>query len=546
MIFEKLSQKDKELIFSYIRTFGPNSGHNSYRSPDFDKLNYLLRFWNDNKSEYLYKWLGENFILEKEVSYKTPESKLREQIHHSKNYGKMAEFVREFSIWIDSHCSIWSNDSEHLLYLIDNRNLASNSYFYGSETTYTIEFSDGQKLRFDNGAKTMKLLGKAAKIMGLEKQFEEFRLEHSRLLNQKNLEGILCLSIHPLDYMTMSDNASNWHSCMNWQEPGGYRMGTVEMMNSPMVVMAYLKSKDRNYSWYDCYSCKSPSWNDKHWRTLIVATQEGIVSVKGYPYQCDELSIMCVDWLKELAEKNMGLNFAKTTTFPDCSVFEYEGEQFEVCPETGGSMYNDFGAATHFGSFSELATTNLEFISNIYGGNKFYRFNPDYSGETECMCCGQLGGYYEEESFVFCDQCCDQGDYTGYECAHCGSTWDEADMVWIDDEPYCPDCIEEVATRCRIDGCYYLKDDIITAYVAREKDNPTEQDISFEISNSFTGYWSLPSRRFNVEYIRQTEERIYYLNEEDITEAGYDTYFYMDLGSEEAREKYFKNLEEPK
>ena len=38
----------------------------------------------------------------------------------------------------------------------------------------------------------------------------------------------------------MSDNNSGWESCMSWRNNGCYRRGTVEMMNSPYVIVAYL------------------------------------------------------------------------------------------------------------------------------------------------------------------------------------------------------------------------------------------------------------------------------------------------------------------
>ena len=73
-------------------------------------------------------------------------------------------------------------------------------------------------------------------------EFEDFRIKHSRILSEKEFIGRLSLSIHPLDFMTMSDNDSDWSSCMSWRTCGSYRRGTVEMMNSPCVVVAYLSA----------------------------------------------------------------------------------------------------------------------------------------------------------------------------------------------------------------------------------------------------------------------------------------------------------------
>ena len=84
-------------------------------------------------------------------------------------------------------------------------------------------------------------------IADMEAIFEQMRIKHSQILNKKRLKGTLCLSIHPLDYITISDNNCDWDSCMTWTGddcPGEYRLGTLEMMNSPSVVVAYLDSKE--------------------------------------------------------------------------------------------------------------------------------------------------------------------------------------------------------------------------------------------------------------------------------------------------------------
>ena len=42
----------------------------------------------------------------------------------------------------------------------------------------------------------------------------------------------------------MSDNDYGWDSCMGWMNEGEYRLGTVEMMNSPCIVVAYIDGEE--------------------------------------------------------------------------------------------------------------------------------------------------------------------------------------------------------------------------------------------------------------------------------------------------------------
>ena len=147
--------------------------------------------------------------------------------------------------------------SYNTLNLVNHRNLATNSYSIGEP--FEVNLPDGKILKVQKGTKPLRVLAKMAQAFNLE-GFEEFRLTHSRILNQKKMTGELCLSIHPMDFMTMSDNNSNWESCMSWSDYGCYRRGTVEMMNSECVVVAYLRAKEDMKVSEDLY------WNNKKWR----------------------------------------------------------------------------------------------------------------------------------------------------------------------------------------------------------------------------------------------------------------------------------------
>ena len=98
--------------------------------------------------------------------------------------------------------------------------------------------------------------------------------------------------------MTMSDNANGWESCMNWtQGPGSYRAGTIEMMNSPLVVVAYITTKP----YYP--ENTSIEWTSKSWRELIIVHPNAICSVKSYPYYNIAFDKALVNWLVDLVEE---------------------------------------------------------------------------------------------------------------------------------------------------------------------------------------------------------------------------------------------------
>ena len=307
----------------------------------------------------------------------------------------------------------------------------NNLYRYDGEP-FEIEYGDNKKYRVLPGCKVSKALQKIASIYNLS-NYEEFRIEHSQVLNQKIIEGELCLSIHPLDYITMSDNGCGWKSCLSWMTYGDYRQGAVEMMNSPCVIVAYLSSKENMHI----------GWNSKKWRQLFFVSPDGISSIKSYPFYNDELTKTAFEWIKELAEKNLGVKYSQTIEY------SYE-EEFQL-PEVFGdknvrvyfetvNMYNDFGCAPyHLLCLNTNLTENQK--NTIICREDLVSIFFFYSGSSQCMICGNLHPTLYDEGSLVCDHC--QKDVV---CPSCGTHLDEEDILHseIDEDGdtiyYCPYC----------------------------------------------------------------------------------------------------------
>ncbi len=530
MLFDKLSEQDKITIQGYINDFGANPGSQVYRN--HANLNHLLRFWEEAKEEWLYQLMGNELILEKKISYNRPISKLKEEIERawsSYHSGPMYEFRTNYLNKMKQIFNTYMYDENYCAYnaLINLDNLANNRMTYYVAPT-VLDFGDGRKLKVEYTSKPMRALGKIAKFIGEEESFEKFRLEHSRILNQKKLEGTLCLSIHPMDYMTMSDNASKWHSCMSWAQAGGYRMGTVEMMNSNCVIVGYLKSE--NSTWYD--------WNDKHWRCLFLATPDIITSVKGYPYYSDDLCKICVDWIKELGAKNLAWDFNETAQIEEREVFEYvDGNYYHLQTETE-VMYNDFGSTTHFAALPNV-------IRESSSKDDPYMLTLNYSGATECMCCGCNTDCSYDESYIYCEDCCSNADEDdSCECEHCGQWWSYDEMYDVDGDMVCPDCVDDIAAESALDGCYHYKRDLIRVYLASKNDEPDlDEDDYCHIPKACCDYYDLSiykSNYVNIAHPRCTKDGIYYFNECDITERGMGGWFNIYSWNQPT---YFRNNE---
>lgn len=410
-----LSEEDKNKIDYYISRFA--------ETPDIEpsenraSVDYILRIWDANKQK-LFHMFGDKFILERSFSFKQSDELLEEPITHllydidspiykfRKTTEKVFDEIGDYGTKFD------------IKRLFLPKHLASNLY---QGCGFTLIPPNGHhKIEVPYGCKVSKILGKIAKEFGIP-GYEEFRIELSQILNHRNLcNGTICLSIHPLDYMTMSDNENNWTSCMSWMDDGCYRQGTVEMMNSPIVVVAYLKSENEQLR---IGFANKTVWNSKKWRELFVVRPDLITEVKPYPWANKDLTTFCLDWLKELADAaNYGEYEKKVVTYPAFS------SQAKVCisPETN-MMYNDFGTINHRGYWGKFLRENKELSFN-------------YSGPSECMWCGRTDNEvnFTAEERLICEDCS-----PGYQCPHCGKYWDsEEDWYDVDGDWVCPDCAE--------------------------------------------------------------------------------------------------------
>lgn len=435
MIFNMLSEKDKSNLEYWINEFsGSEDGYSVRSSNPKAPLEHILRVWESEKEEYLFKMFGNQLILEKDIHFKKGVDNLCEDLS---KFVSNSLFVTEFRALSRRNSDFtWLFDS-----LLDLEYLALNTY---KGDTFSIPMlSSGKELVIRNGCKLSRILGKIAKEYDL-KGYEEFRIAHSQILNQKELSGKLCLSIHPLDYMTMSDNDCGWDSCMSWSNYGDYRRGTVEMMNSPMVVVAYLTSESP-------FVMDDFEWNNKKWRELFVVNHEIITHIKGYPYCNEHLDEEVINWLRELAMTNLGWTYEdESIKFTQDKEFVFQGDRYRIRFDAD-YMYNDF-------YHDHLAIVNKKTLEH------FYRCN--FSGAATCMWCGSTHGYYGDASLLACDAC-DEITY----CEYCEERMSPDDCYVIDGMKICWSCYDSCVVRCEICNEDHLEDNMKPIHIALDENH---------------------------------------------------------------------------
>ena len=218
-VYDLLLEEDREKIINYIRWFGPLSDNSSI--PSIGDIKAILNEWDIQKSKTLEKLFGESLILNRPYTYTITQEGVIKEIqyaidHHNRYYDEMKKWFKHIF-----YRSEWDNTISYDVFCLSEdlfkaQTLAANAY---DGDVKKIIFPDGEVLKITKGMKPMQIIHKFVNKFNdtnVEQMYENFRNWHSQLLNQIHLDGELCLSIHPLDFMTMSDNGGSWNSCMRW------------------------------------------------------------------------------------------------------------------------------------------------------------------------------------------------------------------------------------------------------------------------------------------------------------------------------------------
>lgn len=396
----------------------------------------ILEPWAINKTD-LWKMFGEKLILSRNVEYKRGRDELEEEMH--KMLQDQWNFVNTFKTSLADELDL----PDAQWHWHDRENTPNENFFYTMSAVLSADnLVDaripcnisaticGQRMTFAEGQKTMRALGKVCRALGMESEFESFRVAQSMVLNQAKLRGKLCLSIHPLDYATASDNCNGWSSCMSWEEQGCYRLGTVEMMTSPMVICAYLASDSVEMD------IGEGKWNSKKWRAWIIVNNDFIVVNRNYPYDNDDLMFAAVEWVKELAEPYYNVKYDEITH--DWN----QGEHYDICMHY---MYNDM-TQEHVGCYARIPS---------------WTQSVNVSGPAICMWCGEEIPFdeYDDDggaNTLTCMSCSG-----AHRCACCNSYVSDDYVFWDSyGNAYCESCYNDKFGMCDCCEESYEYDDL--------------------------------------------------------------------------------------
>lgn len=517
----------------------------------FENGSEVLHIWEEQKSQYLAKLFPEHqLVLERPIRYERSADEMRRQMFElvdefnqfqytfrekltavmdpERRYGSTYLTAREWNTYSDYNKNLLIMESIYRWFNVDvlmENTIQLPRVAYGTYLTrYELDIM-GHKLMLQNGMKLMKTLGKLCDWLGMANEFEEFRIRQSQVTNAKIINGTACLSIHPLDYATASDNENGWSSCMSWQEHGCYRMGTVEMMNSPMVLCSYIKSDKQQMTIND------QEWNSKKWRAWIIVTPEVIMVNRHYPYHSPEISHFMVDWVRELVEANLN--------------WHYDPEIYDDLLEKIQDManYHEIDEITCFETnfmYNDVGDDDVGIVSNDPAVLRRWRRYINFSGPAQCMWCGE---------WIDFDNNQDQADRLGcrcpgmYVCSDCGCTINEEDVYYgPNGEVWCADCWAEHCSTC--DKCgdtdynEHMTNVIMPWNIPLQKQyfNKHRGDRHNEVVFSMMRPWDDSWRSLSTEHMcvcrtcmEQLKEKVKFVRFEDLSDTWTESDSYCEL-----------------
>lgn len=500
---DALTDIDRTTIASYISIYG---------NAECGPMEFTLREWNKNKTR-LFKAFGRKLRVSKQISIPKDialitseldniyhpyifwyKEDIQDYINHPENASPMIrnEFIqRVLLFWArKDYCR---QDLYTLSRLFLHKNLVK-GYICSLESDEPYHFHDF-KCTIKNGMKTIRTIQKVLKATKYPKMelFEEWRNKVSLVQTSDIIHAKLVLSIHPIDFMTMSDNACNWSSCMSWSNHGCYHAGTLEMMNSNLAAVAYLES-DSEYALHLNETGEVYPIPNKSWRSLVYIHKDIILCGKSYPYTKNEITFHVLDLARSLVKDNLNWDY------------QFINQEYKDMNNIEGNYY----VRDWFNSYYDKRRKHhtITFYTNGMYNDIIESKYPHYyccrnyveeplkiclSGPATCICCGKR--LYENSRYDICEYDDLGQDKICYECKRdhrcrtCGKIHFEMKYHTREGD-YCSDeCIKDTiifpnrnCVTCSKDALQFGYQSILALFYDSEALCPTDL---FVISEAF-------------------------------------------------------------
>lgn len=426
------------------------------------KSNQLFEDWKTNKSVFYNAWDG-NLI--KELGTFTFHLSEEQRNHTVNNIINAIE-----NLYNESTVGYLDFQFDSLVsFILDNQ-----ANFFDNEVKEDYHFKD---IVIPKGMKILRAFKYFCKDKDMLNEIQSIA---SMAIQNDKVTGTLCMSVHPLDYLSVSENAHNWRSCHALD--GEYRAGNLNYMADATTVVCYLKSSHKAELPHFPPEIK---WNSKKWRVLLFFDETYDFMMAGRQYPFFENSLLL--YIRREVERMFHTKFSgwfdkyytydKLTSFLDDKdnnpeyEFAYRGRYIPVGgkllrlsklvqDDPGTLQFNDLLNSSSYTEPYYSFELQQGWTGKYFNVQKQVNIIPKIRVGKKCTCleCGKKD-ITMSESFL-CNHCMlkegqafDKDIFA--ECYWCNNLFVSEEGDFIDDgygimQPTCPDCLNNVKTcdRC--------------------------------------------------------------------------------------------------
>ena len=196
-----------------------------------------------------------------------------------------------------------------------------------------------ENVKFRAGDKISKCIGKILDLYDITPaEKDSVLIKFSMLIQGVKAKGSAVLSIDPVDYITMSENNSNWESCHSMS--GCFRTGPFAYLQDSSTTISYVKPKD------DCVFTygdgKTLTYSNKNWRQIVLFSKElkYATQLRQYPYTSQANQSTVASIVMNVLNAKNGLDY-QIHSIDVCDMPRYFSTLHE-CTEDGEDLcYND-------------------------------------------------------------------------------------------------------------------------------------------------------------------------------------------------------------